>query len=288
MKDARLLIVDDHYSNVEMALSFLKGYTKEVYYAPNGKVACELAQKKTVDLIIMDWQMPEMDGIEAIRFLRQQEETKEIPVIMATGVMTTDENLKEAFEEGVVDFMKKPFSQIEFMTRIGAVLRMKNQHETIKQMLIQEKDYMSQLLDLKQRELTSMAVFDFQKTALLEQLLDQLGRLDRITNYVHATDIKSIEKELKSHIDLNRSWDSFKLHFDEMHTGFFERLDKQYPGLTINERKLSAYIKMGMGNFEICQMTGTADATLRKAINRMKKKLDLGPSDDVRKFFFEF
>ena len=89
-------------------------------------------------------------------------------------------------------------------------------------------------------------------------------------------------------MDLDKSWENFKIHFEEMHEGFFEKLDLAYDMLSIKERKISAYIKMGLGNFEISEITGTSDASLRKAINRLKKKLDLGPKDDIRKFFFEF
>lgn len=288
LQDVRLLVADDEYENVEVILSYTKGQTDQVYYAPNGKIAVDLAHRKTPDLIIMDWQMPEMDGIEAIKTLQQSEETREIPIIVATGIMTTAENLKEALESGAVDFLRKPYNPIEFQARTESALRIRNQHEQIKKLLIQEKAYIQEALEHKQRELTSMAVFDHQKSTLLTRLLEQIGRLDRITNHVYATDIKAIEKELKSQLNLNKSWDSFKVHFEEMHAGFFEKLDEQFEGISLNERKLCAYIKMGMGNYEICEMTGSSDAAIRKAINRLKKKLDLGPKDEVRKFLFDF
>ena len=96
------------------------------------------------------------------------------------------------------------------------------------------------------------------------------------------------EKQIKSQLDLGKSWDTFKVHFEQMHNDFFAQLDDRYPSLTINDRKLCAYVKMGMGNFEITQMTGSSDVALKKAINRLKKKLDLTAEDDFRKFVFEF
>ncbi|MEO9853718.1 MAG: response regulator [Reichenbachiella sp.] len=288
LKNISLLVADDDYSNVEVIMSYLKGQTDQVYYAPNGKVACDLAGKKRPDLIIMDWQMPEMTGIEAIRCLKSSPETEEIPIIVATGVMTSAENLKEALDEGAVDFLRKPFNPIEFTARVTSTLRIKRQHEIIKEMLIKEKDYAQEALEHKQRELSSIAVLDYQKTTLLKELLDQVERLDRITNYVYATDIKSIEKQLKAQLDLEKSWNTFKIHFEETHAGFFDKLDENFPELSLNDRKLCAYIKLGMGNFEISQMTGTSDDSLRKAINRLKKKMELGPKDDLRKFLFAF
>lgn len=281
LNNIRILVADDDYSNVEIVLSVIDEFIDEVYYAPNGIVAVDLAEKEKPDVIIMDWEMPEMNGIEAIRQLKTVEELKGIPILVATGVKTTDQNLNEALEVGAVDFLRKPFSPIEFKARVASAIRIHRQHETILQLL---KDSMEQ----KTRELTSMATLDFQKSALLNDLLDQVGRLDRITNFVYATDIKDIQKQLKSQLDLDKSWDSFKVHFEETHTGFFEKLDGAFETLSLNERKLCSYIKMGMGNFEICQMTGSSDSTLRKAINRLKKKLNLGARDDIRKFMFDF
>ena len=288
LNDIKILVADDDYGNVDVIISFVSEYTDQVFYAPNGRVAYELSKKKSPDLILMDWQMPEVNGIDAIKMLKADEATKDIPIIVATGVMTTVENLQEALDAGAVDFLRKPFSPIEFRARSAATLRLKQQHETIKHLLEKEKVFIQQQLEHKERELSSMAVFDHQKNVLLKDLLQQVSRLDRITNHVHATDIKSIEKQIVAHLDLDKSWNNFKHHFEEINPGFFGKLDKEYDSLSLNDRKLCAYIKMGMGNFEITQMTGSSDDALRKAINRMKKKMDLGPKDDLRKFLFEF
>ncbi|MDW3191121.1 MAG: response regulator [Cytophagales bacterium] len=288
LKDIRLLVADDDYTNVEIILTYLEGITEHLHYASDGERACSLALKKTPDLIIMDWQMPKMDGIEAIKVLQSQEATSVIPIIVATGVMTSSENLQKALDAGAVDFLRKPFNPIEFKARVSSALRIRNQHQTIQQMLVKEKAYIQSNLEHKERELTSMAILDHQKNALLNSLLNQVSRLDRITSHVHATEIKSIEKDIRSQLDLSKSWETFKVHFEEMHQGFFEKLDKQFEGLSLNERKLCAYIKMGLGNYEISQMTTSSDDAVRKAINRLKKKLNLGPKEDIRNFLFGF
>ena len=281
MNEVRILVVDDDYSNVEAVMSIISDKNSEVFYAPNGQIAIELAKEEKPDIIIMDWEMPVMNGIEAIEAIRKIDSISQIPIIVATGIKTDDQNLKKALTVGAVDFLRKPYSEIEFNARVESALRIQRQHLTIEKML---RDAIEQ----KQRQLTSMATIDFQKSALLNELLEQVGRLDRITNYVYATDINEIQKKLKSQLNLDKSWDNFKIQFEEVYTGFFEKLDKLFSNLSTNERKLSAYIKMGMGNFEICQMTGTSDAALRKAINRLKKKLSLGAEDDIRTYLLNF
>ena len=205
LKDITLLVADDDYNNVDIILTYLKGYTDDILYAPNGEIACELATKKHPHLILMDWQMPKMNGIEAIRKLQTAEETNEIPIIVATGVMTTADNLKEALDAGAVDFLRKPFNPIEFQARTKSALRIRQQHNMIKELLEKEKMYIKQQLEHKERELSSMAVFDHQRNVLLKELLQQVARLDRITNHVHATEIKSIEKQIISQLDLDKS-----------------------------------------------------------------------------------
>lgn len=288
LKNCKILVADDEYGNVEVIIAFLKGISDRILYAPNGKLACELAIKEKPELIIMDWQMPEMNGIEAIRKLQENPDSKEIPVIMATGVMTEVANLKEALDAGAVDFLRKPFNPIEFRARTESALRIKSQHDAITKFLEQEKTHAEELLKHKERELSSAAMFESQRSALLDGLMEQLERLNKITNHVHATDIIAIEKQLKSQLDLGKSWDSFKSHFEDVHPGFFEKLTAQFDGLSVNERKLCAYIRMGMNNFEISQMTNVADSSVRKNINRLKKKLNLGADDNIRQFIYDF
>ena len=71
-----------------------------VYQAFNIKDAYSIAQKHLPDLVVTDWEMPEGSGIELIETLKNNPSTKEIPVVMVTGVMTDTEHLKIAFEAG--------------------------------------------------------------------------------------------------------------------------------------------------------------------------------------------
>jgi len=277
----RILVADGDYRNVETVLSIIDDKVDEVFYAPNGKQAIEITLEEKPDVIIMDWEMPVMNGIEAIQEIKRTEEINEIPVIVATGVNVEDNNLKEALDAGAVDFLKKPFSKVEFEARMNSAIRIQFQHETIQNML-------QNAIDQKQRELTSMATLDYQKNALLSQMLDQVERLDRLTNFVFATDIKNIQKQLRSQLDLDKSWDSFRTHFEEVHSGFFEKLDLTFDSLSLNDRKLCAYIKMGMGNYEISQMTSSSDAAIRKSINRQKKKMNLVAKEEIRNILLDF
>lgn len=103
-----------------------------IYQAPNGKVAFQIASDKQPDLIILDWDMPVMSGLEAMNQLKTQETTKEIPIIITTGTMIEDIHLSEALERGAIDYIRKPINALELIARIRSALRLSNSLKKIK------------------------------------------------------------------------------------------------------------------------------------------------------------
>ena len=133
MKRHTILVVDDKPDNLKIIVDFLKesGTLYTILKAPNGKIACKLAEKKLPDLIITDWEMPEMDGIETIRYLKAKQTTKDIPIIMATGVMTSVKNLETALEAGAIDYIRKPIDKIELTARVNSSLKLSESYKEI-------------------------------------------------------------------------------------------------------------------------------------------------------------
>lgn len=144
METSKILIVDDNPDNVDRIIDLLNETEKKFmfYQALNGKVACMIAEKKLPDLIISDWDMPVMDGIELIKCLKSVESTKDIPVIMYTGVMTENEHLKTALDSGAVDYIRKPVEKLELTARVHSMLKLSDSIKKIKEQncaLLQQK-----------------------------------------------------------------------------------------------------------------------------------------------------
>jgi len=135
MKTYTILIADDHPENIQIIVDALKSsdIQHRIIRAVNGKVLCELAEKRCPDLIITDWEMPEMNGIEATRILKGIEATRDIPIIICTGIMTTSENLKMALDSGAVDYIRKPIDNIELQARVHSMLKLGDSYRTIKE-----------------------------------------------------------------------------------------------------------------------------------------------------------
>jgi len=84
------------------------------------------AGAKEIDLIMMDVRMPEIDGVEACRRIKEVEALRDIPIIMIT-VRSQQEVLRAAFEAGAMDYIKKPFEEVELLARVKAALRLKQE-----------------------------------------------------------------------------------------------------------------------------------------------------------------
>ncbi|MEA3446274.1 MAG: LuxR C-terminal-related transcriptional regulator, partial [Bacteroidota bacterium] len=89
---------------------------------------------------------------------------------------------------------------------------------------------------------------------------------------------------IKDNIDSDNDWQQFKLHFEEVHIGFFDNLKTNYPGLTQNELKLCAYLRINLSSKEIAQMLHNTSDTINKSRYRLRKKLNLSNEDDLIEF----
>lgn len=118
----RILIIEDEEAIREMlAYSLMKeGY--ECYEAGDVEQARELLQTNIPDLILLDWMLPGMNGVDYARRLRSGAETAEIPIIMLTAKGEESDKIK-GLDSGADDYITKPFSAKELLARVRAVLR---------------------------------------------------------------------------------------------------------------------------------------------------------------------
>lgn len=117
-----ILIVEDEPAIQVLIAHALKqaGYT--VLQAESAEIAREMINKKLPDLVLLDWMLPKMNGIEFARLLRREERTKLLPIIMLTARVDESDKIS-GLEIGADDYVTKPFSPRELIARIKAVLR---------------------------------------------------------------------------------------------------------------------------------------------------------------------
>ena len=119
----RILVVDDSSTMRRIIINTLNklGY-KEFHEASNGREGVERLAATPVDMIITDWNMPEMSGVEFIRAVRANEATKHLPVLMVT-TNAAEDDIVEALRAGVNNYVVKPFTPDTIKEKIEAVLK---------------------------------------------------------------------------------------------------------------------------------------------------------------------
>ncbi len=116
----KILLVDDEVNLIDPVAYNLKQKGYDTFTAYDGKSALELFRKEQPDLVILDWTLPDLQGVEILKQIREEQDFT--PVIMLTG-RTAKEDIVEGLTAGADDYVTKPFTWEELLARISSVLR---------------------------------------------------------------------------------------------------------------------------------------------------------------------
>ena len=122
MARVKMLLVEDDAALAELLVFHFKREDFEVVHTPDGEEALLLARENTPDIVLLDWMVEGISGIEVCRRLRRAPETANVPIIMLTA-RGEEEDRVRGLETGADDYVTKPFSPRELVARVGAVLR---------------------------------------------------------------------------------------------------------------------------------------------------------------------
>jgi len=180
LQGSKILIVDD----VKMNIDILKNALEDKYnisFALNGESTFETIRKEIPDLILLDINMPEMDGYEVCQHLKEREDTKNIPVIFLTA-MTDIEDKARGFNLGAVDYIIKPFEIVEVEARVKTHLELK----FAKEALMMQNELLEELVKDRTKELENVKdATIFSLAAVAETRDPETGsHIMRTQNYV--------------------------------------------------------------------------------------------------------
>ncbi|SHN05163.1 response regulator [Phytopseudomonas punonensis] len=124
MSKVNVLVVDDATFIRDLVKKGLRDHLPgiQIEEAVNGRKAQQLLGRNPIDLILCDWEMPEMSGLELLQWCREQESLKGVPFIMVTS-RGDKENVVQAIQAGVSDFIGKPFSNEQLITKVKKALQ---------------------------------------------------------------------------------------------------------------------------------------------------------------------
>ena len=144
MAKAKILLVEDSKAQAELVKDFLEKTGYEVIWAENGKSAIKTAKTMSVDIILMDLMLPDISGNEVCRWLKLNDNTRGIPIIMLTAKDAITDKVA-GLEAGADDYLPKPYNEIELNARIYASLRTKALQDELRQKNHQLEDLLRQV-----------------------------------------------------------------------------------------------------------------------------------------------
>ena len=164
MNSIKILVVDDVEANRLSLKYLLEEYFENlsIILANNGEDALRIAFKDEIDLIILDVQMPGIDGFETAKYLRLNAKTKNIPIIFLTAIFKDDEFQEKGFEIGAVDYLTKPIQNNQFINKINLYIQL-----ILKNKELEEKNLY--LHDILKRERELQIQMRNQHQIILEQ-----------------------------------------------------------------------------------------------------------------------
>ncbi len=139
-----VLVVDDQQANVRMVSSLLARSGYRVLSALGGADGLEQAQRELPDVMLLDMRMPGMDGFEVLRLLKEEDATRDMPIIFLTAD-DDRENLIRAFAAGAIDYITKPFVAEELLARVRTHLDLKRSRDSLRR-FAREKQEMAELV----------------------------------------------------------------------------------------------------------------------------------------------
>ena len=214
-----ILLADDEPNQIELMKFNLEKNGFFVRSAYNGKQALDMIYEKKPSVLIVDWMMPKMSGIELCRELRSNKDTKLLPIIMLSA-RSEESDKSLGLDTGADDYISKPFSPMELVSRVKALIRRTNTSMSIDELIVGElKISLSEMQVFRNDQLVKLGPKEFKLLTLLaerpghifsrEKLLDSIWGhgifIEDRTVDVHMSRLRKALRINKNDIDLIRT-----------------------------------------------------------------------------------
>lgn len=270
LQDSKILIVDDDELNIHYITTLLDGQYK-LTQARNGAEAIKIIPNLMPDLVLLDWNMPVIDGMGVLKFMKDKAEFASIQTIMMTGLMTSLPDLLEAFDNGAVDFLKKPFEFPELQARIKSSLKIAYYHK--------------QELQKKSQELVQVTMTKIENIEFLKTIFKALE--EEANNNECSDKLRSFRAEFNYIISQN-TWKDFDDNFAQVYPSFYTSVIQVHPDLSPAELRLCRLLRMNLSTKEMASLTMSTPESLKVARSRLRKKMDLQGATNLVSYIMQF
>ena len=187
MRSSKILVVEDYEPNQEVVRTHLESVGHQVELASNGAIGVEYALEDHYDLILMDIQMPVMDGLSAARAIREKEGPNQNTNIIALTANADDETLKMTSESGMNDLITKPIRRKEFLKVIDKWLFLRETDEEKIEIEPETKDEPEEIKKTKDKESTIKAKYQnelYDLPIVIDVVLDEFGNREVVDKVI--------------------------------------------------------------------------------------------------------
>jgi putative two-component system response regulator len=197
LSPATILVVDDDQDSREYLALCFSHLNYKVIQAINGSQALALAKSAQPDVIILDVVMPDLDGYQVCRHLKDDDRTAHIPVVLITVLRKLEDEIR-GFEAGAHDYISKPYNRAELSARITAALRVKRLQDQLRH----RNDALKELIKVLQRDITDPLTGVLGRTTLMlrhplsDEVSEGLQTIETLAQRI-AKLIKHLDQEIK-------------------------------------------------------------------------------------------
>lgn len=126
-----ILIVDDKEENLYILEEMLVPFGYKIFKSENGEKALEVVKNETIDLILSDVCMPVMNGLQLCKEIKNNDETRNIPVVLLSAIKKELDDMVDGLDQGADDYMAKPVERTLLVAKVRAMLRLKELNEKL-------------------------------------------------------------------------------------------------------------------------------------------------------------
>ena len=164
----KILIVDDVFNNIKVIMNYLKGLNFDLFFATSGEKAIQSIQTNKPNLILMDVMMPDVDGLDTVKKIKEDTRYTDIPVIFITA-LSEPEDISKGFKVGGVDYITKPVNSIELIARIKIHLQLEEHRKLLEKIVEDEKNEID-YLKMAQKKQDEIITYQSKMAAIGEMI----------------------------------------------------------------------------------------------------------------------
>jgi len=294
----QILIIDDEPDAIAVLKLLLEKIGYMIYSTLNPSNIIDTLKNSPVELIMLDWQMPEKDGMDVLKQIRSHSEFIDIPVIIVTGVYMDSSDLKLALDIGATDYLRKPIDKIELEARVANSLRSVDCHKKKIDMALELKNKQLEHVEIKakllqyevekkEREMMAAAINIIQNKQLITSLKSDFFDSRIKFDFLQHKLLKQIFNKYDNMAN-SLNWELFEKRFIELNSNFFTNLTSEHPTLTWGELRLCALFKIGFSLKEVSALNYSNYDAVRKAVYRIRKKMEISEKTDINLFLQKY